>query len=120
MFFQLQKSKRYKESEEIFSKFLLPIHQRFSNHLAIFKQFPCLTLETKIILYSIKILKNLEDAKKLKNYYLNRAKLLKLYEYLGDEKNVNPRQILERSIPELYVSVNHEAPEAPKTKNTLK
>ena len=65
MFFQLQKSKRYKESEEIFSKFLLPIHQRFSNHLAIFKQFPCLTLETKIILYSIKILKNLEDAKLL-------------------------------------------------------
>lgn len=67
--------------------------------------------------------KDHKNAKKLKNYYLNRAKLLKLYEYLGDEKNVNPRQILERSIPELYVSVNHKAPEAPeasKTKNTLK
>jgi hypothetical protein len=43
--------------------------------------------------------KNLEDAKKLKNYYLNRAKLLKLYEYLGDEKNVDLKQILESIIP---------------------
>ena len=61
-FYQLQKDRKYEESEKIFSKFLLPIHQRFSNHKV---QFPCLTLETKIKLYTLKVLKNLEDAKYL-------------------------------------------------------
>ena len=46
-----------------------------------------------------------KNAQKLKNYYLIRAKLLKLYEYLGDEKNVDPKKILEHSIPEKYLSV---------------
>ena len=64
-FYQLQKDRKYEESEKIFSKFLLPIHQRFSNHKVLFRQFPCLTLETKIKLYTLKVLKNLEDAKYL-------------------------------------------------------
>ena len=62
-FFEFEKNKRYEESEKIFSKFLLPIHQRFSSHKALFKHFPCLTLEAKIKLYTIKVLKNFEDAK---------------------------------------------------------
>ena len=62
-FFEFEKNKRYEESEKIFSKFLLPIHQRFSSHKTLFKHFPCLTLEAKIKLYTIKVLKNFEDAK---------------------------------------------------------
>ena len=53
------------ESEKIFSKFLLPVHQKFSNHTTLFKQFPCLTLEAKIKIYTFKVMKNLENAKLL-------------------------------------------------------
>ena len=42
---------------------MLPVHQRFSNHTTLFKQFPNLTIEAKIKLYTIKIMKNLEYAK---------------------------------------------------------
>ena len=54
---------KFAESEKIFSKYLLPVHQRFSNHATLFKQFPNLTIELKIKLYTFKIMKNLELAK---------------------------------------------------------
>ena len=57
--------------------------------------------------------KNLEDAKKLKNYYIERAKLIKLYEYLGDEKNFNPKKSLESIIPSSIIS-GFKAPKVPK------
>ena len=41
------------------------MHQKFSNHTTLFKQFPCLTLEAKIKIYTMKIMKNLENAKLL-------------------------------------------------------
>jgi hypothetical protein len=41
---------------------LLPVHQKFSNHKNIFKRFPCLTLEAKINLYTLKVKRNLEQA----------------------------------------------------------
>ena len=56
------------ESEKIFSKYLLPVHQKFSNHITLFKQFPCLTLEAKIKIYTLKVMKNLENAKGLCKY----------------------------------------------------
>ena len=62
--------------------------------------------------------KNLEDAKKLKNYYLERAKLIKLYEYLGDEKNFNPKKSLESIIPSSIIS-GFKAPKAPKVPKAL-
>jgi hypothetical protein len=54
---------KFAESEKVFSKYLLPVHQRFSNHATLFKQFPNLTIELKIKLYTFKIMKNLELAK---------------------------------------------------------
>jgi hypothetical protein len=63
IFYQFQKVGKFAESEKIFSKYLLPVHQRFSNHTTLFKQFPNLTIEAKIKLYTIKIMKNLEHAK---------------------------------------------------------
>ena len=65
MFFQYQKNKNFEESEKVFTKYLLPIHQRFSSHKALFKQFPCLALETKIKIYTMKVIKNFEKAKNL-------------------------------------------------------
>ena len=57
-----------------------------------------------------------KNAEKLKNYYLERAKLIKLYEYLGDEKNFNPKKSLESIIPSSIISgfKAPKAPEAPK------
>ena len=78
MFYQFQKNKNFEESEKIFSKFLLPIHQRFSNHKALFKQFPCLTLATKIKLYTIKVIKNLEEAKFLSENENSKFEQIKL------------------------------------------
>ena len=52
------------ESEKIFSKYLLPVHQKFAS-TTFFKQFPCLTLEAKIKIYTMKVMKNLENAKLL-------------------------------------------------------
>ena len=43
---------------------MLPVHQKFSS-TTFFKQFPCLTLEAKIKIYTIKVMKNLENAKLL-------------------------------------------------------
>jgi len=63
IFYQYQKVGKFDESEKIFSKFLLPVHQKFSNHTTLFKQFPNLTIEVKIKLYTMKIMKNLEHAK---------------------------------------------------------
>ena len=54
---------KFAESEKVFSKYILPVHQRFSNHATLFKQFPNLTIELKIKLYTFKIMKNLELAK---------------------------------------------------------
>ena len=68
MFYQYQKNNKISESEKIFSKFLLPVHQKFSNHITLFKQFPCLTLEAKIKIYTLKVLRNLENAKCLCKY----------------------------------------------------
>ena len=65
MFFQYQKNKNFEESEKVFTKYLLPVHQRFSSHKALFKQFPCLALETKIKIYTMKVIKNFEKAKNL-------------------------------------------------------
>ena len=65
IFYQLQKNNRIEESEKIFSKIILPIHQKFSNHIALFKKYPLLTLEVKINIYTHKVLKNLENAKNL-------------------------------------------------------
>ena len=65
IFYQLQKNNRIEESEKIFSKIILPIHQKFSNHITLFKKYPLLTLEVKINIYTHKILKNLENAKNL-------------------------------------------------------
>ncbi len=81
-FFELQKNKNYEESEKIFSKYLLPIHQRFSSHKTLFKHFPCLTLEAKIKLYTIKVLKNFEDAKFLSESEKEESDRIKL----SDEK----------------------------------
>ena len=78
MFYQFQKNKNFEESEKIFSKFLLPIHQRFSNHKSLFKQFPCLTLATKIKLYTIKVIKNLEEAKFLSENENSKFEQIKL------------------------------------------
>ena len=78
MFYQFQKNKNFEESEKIFSKFLLPIHQRFSNHKALFKQFPCLTLATKIKLYTIKVIKNFEEAKFLSENENSKFEQIKL------------------------------------------
>ena len=78
MFYQFQKNKNFEESEKIFSKFLLPIHQRFSNHKSLFKQFPCLTLATKIKLYTIKVIKNLEEAKFLSENESSKFEQMKL------------------------------------------
>ena len=68
IFYQLQKNNKIPESEKIFSKFLLPVHQKFSNHITFFKQFPCLTIEAKIKIYTLKVMKNLENAKILCKY----------------------------------------------------
>ena len=38
--------------------------------------------------------KDHKNAKKLKNFYLERAKFIKLYEYLGDEKNFDVKKIV--------------------------
>ena len=65
IFYQLQKNNRIEESKKVFSKYLLPIHQKFSNHITLFKSFPLLTLEAKINIYTLKIMKNLENAKNL-------------------------------------------------------
>ena len=78
MFYQFQKNKNFEESEKIFSKFLLPIHQRFSNHKSLFKQFPCLTLATKIKLYTIKVIKNFEEAKFLSENENSKFEQIKL------------------------------------------
>ena len=72
MFYQFQKKNQFAESEKIFEKYILPVHQKFSNHITFFKQFPCLTLEAKIKIYTLKVMKNLENAKCLcKNEYTN-------------------------------------------------
>ena len=72
MFYQLQQKNKFAESEKIFTKYILPVHQKFSNHITFFKQFPCLTLEAKIKIYTLKVMKNLENAKCLcKNEYTN-------------------------------------------------
>lgn len=68
IFFQLQKNKKIEESEKIFSKYLLPVHQKFSDHKTLFKKFPCLTIEAKIKIYTLKVLRNLENAKLLCKY----------------------------------------------------
>ena len=65
IFYQYQKLGKISESEKIFTKYLLPVHQRFSNHTTLFKQFPYLTIEAKIKIYTIKMMKNLEYAKSL-------------------------------------------------------
>ena len=41
------------------------MHQKFSNHVTLFQQFPSLTIEAKIKIYTLKILKNFENAKLL-------------------------------------------------------
>ena len=59
----MQKNNKIKESEKIFSKFILPVHQKFVTHTTLFKKFPSLALETKIKVYTLKVLNNLENAK---------------------------------------------------------
>ena len=44
------------------------MHQKFSNHITLFKQFPCLTIEAKIKIYTLKVMKNLENAKSLSQF----------------------------------------------------
>ena len=44
------------------------MHQKFSNHITLFKQFPCLTIEAKIKIYTLKVINNLENAKNLSEY----------------------------------------------------
>ena len=88
-FFEFEKNKRYEESEKIFSKFLLPIHLRFSSHKTLFKHFPCLTLEAKIKLYTIKVLKNFEDAKFLSESEKGEDDTIKL----SDEKFLETNDI---------------------------
>ena len=56
IFYQYQKSNKIAESEKVFTKFLLPVHQKFSNHVTLFQQFPSLTIEAKIKIYTLKIL----------------------------------------------------------------
>ena len=41
------------------------MYQRFSNHTTLFKQFPYLTIEAKIKIYTMKMMKNLEYAKSM-------------------------------------------------------
>ena len=114
MFYQLQKNKKYEESEKIFSKFLLPIHQRFSSHKTLFKKFPCLTLEAKIKLYTIKVLKNLEDAKFLSESEKGDIERLKLSDEIFlqtndiDYENVNTELNALKSIDLDYETIHSE------------
>ena len=101
-FYQLQKDRKYQESEKIFSKYLLPIHQRFSNHKVLFKQFPCLTLETKIKLYTLKVLKNLEDAKYLSKTEKNENGNIKLTDEIYMENNDIDYETLNTEISALH------------------
>jgi len=104
-FYQLQKDKKYEESEQIFSKFLLPIHQRFSNHKVLFRQFPCLTLEAKIKLYTLKILKNLEDAKYLSKTEKSENDNMKLTDEIYLQNNDIDNEALNTEISALH-SIN--------------
>ena len=87
MFYEFQKKNKFEESEKIFTKFILPVHQKFSNHITFFKQFPCLTLEAKIKIYTLKVMKNLENAKCLcKNEYTNERDGEKFFDELMLQK----------------------------------
>ena len=63
IFYQFQKNNKIEESEKVFSKFLLPVHQKFYSHSTLFKSCPTLKLEAKIKVYTLKVLNNLENAK---------------------------------------------------------
>lgn len=66
IFLKLQKSKCLKESAIIFTKYLLPVYQKFSNfHTSYIKAKPQLTIEERIKICTEKILNTLENAKDL-------------------------------------------------------
>ena len=61
---------------------MLPVHEKFSDHKSLFKKFPCLTIEAKIKIYTLKVLRNLENAKLLCKYENSNAQN---YEKTEDE-----------------------------------
>ena len=63
MFYQYQKDNKLAESEKIFTKCLLPVYQKISGHSTIFKKYPSLKVESKIKLYTLKVLEKLQESK---------------------------------------------------------
>ena len=87
IFYEYKSKHKISESEKILSKYLLPVYQRFSNHKQIFKKYPYLTLDSRIKLCTLKIMKSLEDAELLsKNENSNNWKREKYFDELELEK----------------------------------
>ena len=72
VFYEYKSKQKYAESEKILSKYLYPVYQKFSNHKQIFNKYPYLTLDSRIKICTLKIMKSLEEAEKLcKNENIN-------------------------------------------------
>ena len=62
VFYEYKSKQKYAESEKILSKYLYPVYQKFSNHKQIFNKYPYLTLDSRIKVCTLKIMKSLEEA----------------------------------------------------------
>jgi len=87
IFYQYKSRQKFSESEKILVQYLLPVYQKFSNHKQIFKKYPYLTLDSRIKVYTMKIMKSLEDAELLsKGENSNNIDRDKFYDELELEK----------------------------------